>query len=97
MEIAAWALAYAYDNKGDRQTVFFQNYADAHWSAVRYGTYAAQLPPVAGKQYDWLIQGYSQYPPWDQINWSELNRMERDIGADPGYTYYTHVLPVRPD
>ena len=97
VEVAAWAVAYTYDKKGDRQTNLFQDYADAHWSAVRYGTYAAQLPPVAGKQYDWLIQGYSQYPPWDQINWSELNRMERDIGADPGYTYYTHVLPQRPD
>ena len=33
-EAALWVLAYSYDRKADRQTDFFQNYANAHWSVV---------------------------------------------------------------
>ena len=34
-EVTGWYFANAYDTKGDDQTLLFQNYADAHWSAVK--------------------------------------------------------------
>src|SRR5437867_6040768 len=38
-DVVAWVLAYHYDKRGDKQTDFFQNFADAHWSVVDYAQY----------------------------------------------------------
>ncbi len=94
VEVAAWIFAYTYDKKGDRQTDFFQDYANAHWSVVQYAEQAQFLAP-AGQTYNWRVpgtEGWSPwYRPWEQVNWSELNRMEQDISVT--YSYYTHILP----
>ena len=87
LEVAAWTVAYTYDKKGDRQTDSFQNYADAHWNVVQYAMYAQSLAPAG--QYNWLRTDVpASSPPWERVNWPELNRMERDIGR-----YYSHTLP----
>ncbi len=92
IEVAAWVVAYSYDKKGDNQTNFFQGYADQHWSVVRYAMYTqSNLSPPNGP-YNWLKGTQDGQPPWDQVNWDELNRMERDIGG-----YYSHVLPPHGD
>jgi hypothetical protein len=88
VELAAWILAYTYDHKGDRQTDFFQNYADQNWSVVRYAQYTQNNLNPPHPPYNWLIPGRAGAAPWDQVNWDELNRMERDIGD-----YYSHTLP----
>lgn len=89
VEAAVWIVAYTYDKKGDRQTDFFQDYANAHWNVVSYATYARDhLAPATGDYSDLFIPGTQGRPPWEQVNWSALNRMERDIG-----TYYSHTLP----
>ncbi|HXX62974.1 MAG TPA: hypothetical protein VEO56_04175 [Bacteroidota bacterium] len=88
-EIVLWALASSYDHKGDRQTDFFQNYANAHWSVVRYAEWTQKNFGIPDGTYNWHIPGTDAYPPWEQINWSELNRMEQSIG-----TYYSHILPA---
>lgn len=36
IEAASWITAIVYDNKGNKQTNIFQDYANAHWNAVRY-------------------------------------------------------------
>ncbi|HTY58603.1 MAG TPA: hypothetical protein VMF59_07275 [Bacteroidota bacterium] len=93
-EAALWALAYNYDHKADRQTDFFQNYANAHWSVVNYASYALAHYAPAGGNYQVIIPGTEGYPPWMRVNWSELNRMESDIGGTPAGMYYSHVLPA---
>jgi len=87
-EVAVWTVAYLFDKKGDRQTDYFQDYANAHWSVVRYGQYAQDNLRPPNSQYAWLIPGTTGRNPWERVNWAELNRMERDIGG-----YYSHTLP----
>jgi hypothetical protein len=89
-EAAAVTIALIYNSKGNRQTDDFERYADAGdgWSVVRYGKYAASHMNPANPPYTWLIDSTGTRPPWESVNWSELNRMERDIGS-----YYSHTLP----
>jgi hypothetical protein len=90
-DVVAWSLAYSNDHKGDEQTDFFQGYANQRWSVVQYAKYAETLAPK-GKTYAWRKPGTETLSPWDQpwtqVNWDEINRMERDIGG-----YYSHTLP----
>jgi hypothetical protein len=92
VEVGAWALAYHYDKKGDRQTDFFQGYADQHWSVVQYATYTIDnLIPADQRQsyYDRIIiPGTASLPAWERVNWDALNAMEREIGG-----FYSHTLP----
>jgi len=88
VEVGAWALAYHYDKKGDQQTDYFQGYADEHWDVVQYGQYTEGNLKPSRPPYNWRIPGTEGRPPWEQVNWAELNRMERDIGG-----YYSHTLP----
>jgi hypothetical protein len=92
-EAALWLLAYSYDHKGDRQTDFFQNYANAHWSVVSYAQYALSHYAPSGGNYQVIIPGTQGDPPWMRVNWSELNRMESDIAATAPGQYYSHNLP----
>ena len=92
IDVAALSLAYSFDRKGDNQTSFYQDFANGHWSVVKYAQYAQGLAP-AGKTYNWRIpgtEGMNEWDrPWTQVNWAELNRMERDIAG-----YYSHTLPL---
>jgi hypothetical protein len=92
-DVALWYAAYKYDDKGDRQTDFFQGYANQHWSVVQYARYAEQTLKPTGNNYDLWLPGTEGRPPWEQVRWSELNRMERDIAATPRGQYYSHTLP----
>ena len=88
VEAAIWTVAYIYDKKGDRQTDIFQDFANGHWSVWRYADYTEKnLRPPNGP-YLWKLQPTDGPQPWLRVNWSELNRMERDIGG-----YYSHTLP----
>ena len=94
LDVAVWVLAYSYDKRGDRQTDSFQDFANQHWSVVKYAQYALDnlAPPGAG--YDGLlVAGTEGRPPWERVNWQVLNRMERDISATPKGQYYSHTLP----
>ena len=88
VEVAVWTAAYIYDKKADRQTDLFQDYANAHWSVVRYAQYADDHLAPAATTYNWLIPGTEGRNPWERVNWTELQRMERDIGG-----YFSHTLP----
>lgn len=91
IDVAAVALAISADRKGDDQTAFYKDFADRHWSVVKYAKYAEGLVP-AGRTYNWRVpgtEGMNEWDrPWSQVNWAELNRMERDIAG-----YYSHTLP----
>jgi hypothetical protein len=93
-EAALWVLAYKYDQKGNHQTDYFQNYANAHWNIVNYAQYAQSHYSPGNGPYNWLIPGTQGDPPWMRVNWAELNRMEADIGATGAGMYYSHQLPA---
>ncbi len=91
VEVGAWALAYHFDKKGDRQTDFFQGYADQHWSVVQYAEYTIKNFIPAAQQDDYtrkVIPNLGVGRPWEQVNWDALNAMEREIGG-----FYSHTLP----
>jgi hypothetical protein len=92
VDVAALFVAYKYDEKGDRQTDYFQDFANGHWSVVKYAQYAQTLT-APGKVYNWRKSGTESMDPfdrpWTQVNWDEINRMERDIAG-----YYSHTLPA---
>lgn len=96
IEAAAWTFAYTQDRKGDRQTDAFQNFADRNWSAVQYAEYAEATYNPPGGPFNWRIPGTEGLPPWQQVDWSELNRLERAIGGNSANAegrYFSHTLP----
>jgi hypothetical protein len=77
------AITYAVtnNNKGDDQTAYYESYAEAHWNVVRYAQWTEDnLQPPNGP-YLWDLGN-------GQVDWNEVNRMERDIGG-----WYSHTLP----
>jgi hypothetical protein len=96
VEVAAWTIAYAYDQKGDNQTTSFQTFADKNWSVVQYGEYTQQHLQ-SGKQFNWKVSSDPSLPAWERVDWKELNNMERAFSAQPGGGFYSHSLPPRPE
>jgi len=98
VEAALWILANAYDDKGNRQTNFFQDYANAHWSVVAYATYAVDKYAPGGRpNYPGLFINMNAPPgtnPSLEVDWTVLNRMEQDIAATAAGSYYSHILPA---
>jgi hypothetical protein len=86
IEVAAWGFAYSYDQRGDRQTEDFQAYADGNWTVNQYTEYTRVNAKAMNGQVDPAT--YALYNPDQTVNWSELNRLERDIGG-----WYSHTLP----
>lgn len=93
-EVALWWIAYYYDHRGDKQTDYFQDYANAHWSVVRYVDFALKnfkpVDPATGQPFA-ESQFWTSTPdpahPWVGVNWPTINRMEAAIGG-----YYSHNL-----
>lgn len=77
LEAAVVGTAIIYDNKGDRKTNEFQDYADAYtnpdhnWSVVRYAEWLNQYEGANIK-----INPDESLPPWQRVNWAELNAAE---------------------
>ena len=78
IEAAVITTAVIYDNRGDNQTEFFQKYADKNWSVVKY----AQWLNSRGANIQ--INSDESLPPWERVNWSELNAAESE---------FSHRLP----
>jgi len=86
LEATAITVGLIYNKKGDNQTNFFQNYADQHWSVVRYAKWTLKNAPSINSAVD--PTKYNVFYSNGTVNWSELNRLESDIGQ-----YYSHRLP----
>ena len=99
IEVASFFLGRSYNKKGDDQTTFFQNYADAHYSAYRYAQWTLDNisllnPNLSASNYHPFNTGVAHTgPPFYDVNWSELNKMEKDIGGNSSPTGYTHQMP----
>jgi hypothetical protein len=87
-EVAAWSIAYSYDKKGDRQTDFFEGFAQQHWNAYRYARWtvdhASDIHPGFGS----TTAYETMFLPNEQVDWAVLNQLERDLGE-----WYSHSLP----
>ncbi len=98
-EIALWTGYAIYKADADEQTTLFQAYADEHWSVVEYTnwirTNIGQLNPQVNPN-NIIISSDASLPPWERVDWTELNRVEEGIGRVTG-TGFTHRLPVRPE
>jgi hypothetical protein len=96
IDIAAWSLAHSFDKKGDRQTDFFQNYANRNWSPGKYAKFALEtyVPPAEWVNYNGLLaSNWESRPPSEQVNWVMLNALERHISGTANGRYFSHTLP----
>ena len=83
VEAALVTTAIVYDNKGDEQTDYFQNYADDYmnpdhnWNVVRYAQWLIdyQNADPSIRKDNWEIDD-TRLPPWERVNWNELNDAE---------------------
>jgi len=107
-EATFWTVAIIYDKKGNDQTRLFEDYANTHWSVVRYARW------VLNNQYTlnpYLTQGISSEelfndnfdpenggcgPPFRCVKWRELNRLEDSVSRNTG-NGFTHRLPPHGD
>ena len=107
VEAAAITTAVIYTNRGDSQTQSFQNYADQHWSVIRYAQWTlnhAQYinPDVNSSDYkDVLIYNNNGTP--IGVNWSRLNDLESALGdgyshqlVTPGQQQYYELIGKYP-
>ena len=98
-EAGLWVFYAANYSKGNKQTDLFQNYADDHWSAVRYAQWIqdnlTQLNPDVTSFTGYLIPNTDGLPPWQRVYWDKINAVENAIAQRTG-NGFTHQLPHRP-
>lgn len=82
-------LNHHYNKKGDDQTIFFQNFADEHWSVVRYAEWLNQWASALGGTASISINPDVSLKPWQRVNWDQLNQAERTI-KEFSHTLYPH-------
>ena len=99
-EAGLWVFYASYYSKGNTQTDFFQNFADDHWSVVRYAEWiqgnATKLNPDVSGFTGYLIPGTENRPPWERVDWGKINAVENAIAQRSG-NGFTHQLPHRPE
>lgn len=79
-----------YNKKGDNQTAYFQNFADEHWSVVRYAEWLNQWASALGGNANIHINPDASLKPWQRVNWDELNSAERTI-REFSHTLYPYA------
>lgn len=94
IDIAAWGLAYHFDKKGDRQTDFFQNYANQNWDPEKYAQFSFDHYLTTQQKDDFRNRLFQPgATPRERVNWNVLNEMERVISATAEGRFYSHTLP----
>jgi hypothetical protein len=88
IEAVSIYYAISYNQRGDAQTNYFQNYADQKWSVVSYAQWINDH--TTGVKVT-ILPADAQHPnPWDRVDWASLNAAEDAIGA----VGFTHHLPL---
>ncbi|MEO8232754.1 MAG: hypothetical protein ABI638_10760 [Ignavibacteriota bacterium] len=86
IEAAVITTGLIYDKKGNDKTTEFQNYADDYknsdhnWSAVRYAEWLNQY-----KSANIPINPDVNLPPWERVNWNDINAVESGSHKLPPY------------
>jgi hypothetical protein len=103
LEAAGWAAYAIYNAKGNRATDDFQNYADTHWSVLRYVNWIAanyqrwpdesvDKQAAAEALRSIYVQGSPQGGDWEKIDFAQLNKLEHAVKAG-----FSHTLPPHGD
>ncbi|MDR3627929.1 MAG: hypothetical protein P4L45_13890 [Ignavibacteriaceae bacterium] len=100
IEAAAITTALIYNHKGDFQTSFFQQFANQHWSVVKYAQWTlnnlkiinpdatdAEIAQYKAGGAKPVLTGPENSP--TGVNWRNLNDMESSLGTSG----YSHQLP----
>ncbi|HED05927.1 MAG TPA: hypothetical protein ENI61_04500 [Ignavibacteria bacterium] len=107
VEASAITTAVLYNNRGSRQTDFFQNYADANWYVSKYAYWALKHAKEINSDInpnDYHIfrnVDVGTINPntanWKKLNgdvdWIKLNEFESALGSNPQSGGFTHRLP----
>ncbi|MEW6654864.1 MAG: hypothetical protein AB1394_15530 [Bacteroidota bacterium] len=88
IEAAAIIVGLSYDKKGDDQTAAFQNFADKHWSVVRYAKWVTNPANAKKIKFDIDLSQFAVFNSNGKVNWNELNKLESALGS-----YFSHKLP----
>ena len=90
VEVSAITADIIWTKKGDNLTKDFQNFANEHWSAVRYSewlnTYSSQLGVENAPHID--IDPDAAKPPWKRVNFNQINQVEELVS-----TFSHRLLP----
>lgn len=92
VEVAAITFAVVYTQKGDNKTSEFQQYADQHWSAVRY----ARWITAHGTDYNTsgsvniYVNPDESLQPWQRVSFAEINAWETQQKTEG----FSHSLPA---
>ncbi len=113
VEVTSWAVAYAYNKKGDDETAAFEAYANQHWSASKYVNWTLNNlgvlvpPPNTPNQQDWgdRIYGAGNYdpadPPVSSPPYRDMSWPEinamEDVVRSQPDNGFTHLLPAYGD
>jgi hypothetical protein len=94
-EVLTWVAYAMFERQGNQRTNAFQQYADEHWSVVRYANWINS--PNGFQQYyrSGIIIGNPSADvsqPWNYINWNLLNQSEEDIANQIVGSGFTHKL-----
>jgi hypothetical protein len=87
VEAAVWTVNIIYNNKGDKQENFYKQYANEHWSVVRYAEWInTNLKYLSNGELDPLLYTIPvnpdpSLPPRERVDWIALNRTEQAIGG----------------
>ena len=90
-EATAIVLNLRYNKKGDDQTQRFQDYADTHWSLVKYAEWLnanAKSFPGGENTGQITINPDASLQPWQRVNWDELHAVESAVPV------FSHRLPA---
>ncbi len=90
-EAAFWYFNISNTRKGDERTDAFQNFADAHWSVVRYAEWLnayAKTFPGGENAVTIRIDPNTALPPWERVNWDDMHTTESAIPE------FSHRLPA---
>lgn len=90
-EATALVLNLRYNKKGDDQTLLFEQYADAHWSLVKYAEWLnanAKTFPGGENTKPITIDPDESLPDWQRVNWDELHAVESAVPV------FSHRLPA---
>jgi len=87
IEAVSIYYSISYNQRGDAQTKYFQNFADQRWSVVKYAQWINDN--TSGVKVTIFPKDALHPTSWQQVDWASLNAAEDAIGA----TGFTHKLP----
>ena len=92
LEAGGWYLSISNENMGDEKTVEFENFADDHWSAVKYANWLNENATKFEHNPDEIVEieinPNENLPHWQRVNWDQMNQVELAVPV------FSHKLPM---